>query len=309
MSGFEGPAVAAVAKAGAKAVATAAEEDPDVKKKLIEMAESSPAMGNAAEAFARRQEVWQRVRLRVLQPLARFTGLGSDYFVLDFEKDLESRLAGVPEENLRTPPLNVAVPAMMGLSYSLDEEAIREMYLNLIARASDDRAPDAAHPAFAEIIKQLSAPEAVDLLGVLRLKTLPIVQLRRETVDPEKPTRLLGPGHRPGTTFYNHLTSYVDEETGEPAEHPKGPMFIDNWIRLGLIEVDYVNSFQNPTWYEWVPERPEYQRLAAELESLPTADVGVRNGMLTATAFGEAFFEAVGPIPSPSDEAEQAPTS
>ena len=60
---------------------------------------------------------------------------------------------------LVAPKASLAAPAMQQLGFSLDEPALKEMYLNLLATASDNRSNSAAHPSFVEVIKQLSAEE------------------------------------------------------------------------------------------------------------------------------------------------------
>lgn len=290
----------AAAKVGTEAAKAATQDDPDVKRKMLELADDSTAMRSASEAFARRQEVWQRVRLRVLQPLAKFVGLSSDYFGGDFESDLQSRIEHIPEEHLRTPPTSIAVPAMIGLSYSLDDDSLKDMYLNLIARATDDRATQVAHPAFAELIKQLSPTEATVLLDFLSSPG-PIV-MPNEAFPPtitqptlEDLTSFKRGATRSYSTHRRHLTPFIDSDSKKIVDRPETEMWIDNWVRLGLLEVDYdafLNGHEN---YEWLDIHPEYLRLLADVEARGKK-LDVRRGRFTPTAFGSAFREAVKPI-------------
>jgi hypothetical protein len=304
-----GPEFVVAARAGIDVAKSVVQEDPDVKGRMLDLADASPAMGKAAEAFARRQEVWQRVRLRILRPLAKFAGLSTDYFSLEFEQDLQSRLEGIPEEHIRTPPASVAVPAMFGLSYSLDDETLKDLYLNLIARSADDRRSDLAHPAFAEVIKQLSPSEARLLLEQLE-RVGPIVSLLEEfPATMENPTvddiRAGKQGAvRSFVTRRRHLIPLVDRQSQGFVECPESEMWIDNWVRLGLMEVAYDGYLPGPEHYEWLNEHPEYLRLQSEVESSGRR-LDVKKGRLTATAFGGSFLEAVRPIGA-LDEAEPA---
>ncbi len=300
MTGAEFIIAGAAVKAGTAVAKAATEDDPDVKRKMLELAGDSPAMSSAAAAFVRRQEVWQRVRLRILQPLAKFVGLSSDYFSGDFERDLQLRMDHIPEEHLRTPPTTVAVPAMIGLSYSLEDEALKDMYLNLIARATDDRETALAHPAFAEVIKQLSAIEAGVLLEELA-SAGPIVALN-EKFKPwiKNPTLEELESFKPGTvpsqsTLRRHLIPLTSTDTGALIEYPDSEMWVDNWLRLGLIEVNYEAFLNHPDYYRWLDQHPEYLRVKAEVEARDRK-VSVRRGMVTPTAFGKAFRSAVMPI-------------
>ena len=138
-------------------------------------------------------------------------------------------MADIPDENLITPPAGVAVPALQGLSYTFEEPNLKEMYLNLLATASDDRQADQAHPAFAEIIKQLTPNETKVLNAALKTAATPIARVKHQLSDPPLSYRVM----------MSHLLPLVEKITGEPKEEPQAPTWVDNWRRLGLVNVTY----------------------------------------------------------------------
>jgi hypothetical protein len=71
------------------------------------------------------------------------------------------------------------------------------------------------------------------------------------------------------------------------------PALIDNWSRLGLVEVDYSRRLTETTSYDWVEQRPETVRLKKELET-DTQKVTQQMGILVRTQFGTRFASAVG---------------
>ena len=111
-------------------------------------------------------------------------GVSKEYFEDTFPQEMGAEIAGVPDENLVTPPASVAVPALQGLSYTFEEPTFKEMYLNLLATASDDRRAEHAHPAFAEIIKQLAPSEAKLLNSALRLEASTVARVKDQRDDP-----------------------------------------------------------------------------------------------------------------------------
>jgi len=275
-----GGEIVPVAKVAASAV-TKAVDDKDDKTALQELAAESPNMKAAAESYARRVAIKQAVLLRVYQPLAHFLGVSRDYFDTEFHEDMAKKLAEIPEEYLATPSPSVAIPAMQGLSYSLEEPNLKEMYLNLLATATDDRMKENAHPSFADIIKQLSPREASLLLDTLRSSLLPVVRLMR-TVEAR-----VG-----GVLMVNYLLPLAATNTGELAEEPSLPVWIDNWIRLGLIEVDYGRYLADEDRYAWVEGRPEFVRLEQD-DQRGKDGIDVGRGSLRATDFGTRFLAAV----------------
>src|SRR5262249_12995200 len=61
---------------------------------------------------------------------------------------------------LVTPKRTVAGPALEASRFAGGEPALREMYVNLLATSMDRDTATKAHPAFAEIIRQLTPDEA-----------------------------------------------------------------------------------------------------------------------------------------------------
>lgn len=73
---------------------------------------------------------------------------------------LEKRFEKIPEEKLKTPDPEIAVPLMQALSYTAQNETLREMYLNLLANSMDTSKEKDVHPSFVEIIKQMNSLDA-----------------------------------------------------------------------------------------------------------------------------------------------------
>ncbi len=90
------------------------------------------------------------------------------------------KLKDVPPENIVTPKLNVAGPALEALRYTGHEETLRDMYANLLAASMDTRTATAAHPSFVEIIRQLTPDEARILRFLAEIKTVPLITVRAE---------------------------------------------------------------------------------------------------------------------------------
>ncbi len=265
-----------VGAAGKKALA----EDAKTKDVLLRVAEDTPEMRAAARSMAARTAVKERVKLKLYQPFARMLGVSREYFEDTFPQEMGAKIADIPDENFVTPPASVAVPALQGLSYTFEEPSLKEMYLNLLATASDDRRAGQAHPAFAEIIKQLDPSEAKLLNVVLRLAASPAARVKDQRDDP------------PGSfiVLLSHLIPTLDTTTREPSEQPQGPTWIDNWKRLGLVSVTYAERQTGDHAYDWVEKRPEYIRLS---KRPGVSTIGFDMGLMRRTDFGGQFFRAV----------------
>lgn len=221
-----------------------------------------------------------------LLPLAAFNfGIekAKKYFAERFPNDMAQKAAKIPPEEIIEPKASIAGPALQGLAFCYEEQDLKEMYLNLLASAMDGRMADSAHPAFVEIIKQLSAKEAKLITTTLRSSSgLPIVELRLNLS---------------AAKGYNILVSHVldlkSTDTQEPVEDKTMPVMVDNWVRLGLVNVTYQAHLIDESLYGWVKDRPEFQRH----QIAPLIDgqsVTFQKGILVRTAFGKQFANAVG---------------
>jgi len=76
------------------------------------------------------------------------------------EEGVNKRFEKIPEDRRQTPTPEIAVPLIQALSYTAQNETLREMYLNLLANSMDKSKDKDVHPSFVEIIKQMNSLDA-----------------------------------------------------------------------------------------------------------------------------------------------------
>lgn len=146
----------------------------------------------------------------------------------------------------------------------------------------NNKTSDNAHPAFVEIIKQLTSEEAHLLKSILASnRAIPISEVRLQENEKKE-----------WTTLLKHLINISDSKTGQPIENQRYPSMIENWIRLGLIEVNYSQHLADKKVYEWNNTRPELNELRLKHEN-KNKKIIFENGILERTALGEHFAKAV----------------
>jgi len=204
------------------------------------------------------------------------------YFKEKFEQDISAKTSKIPPEKIIEPKASIAGPALQGLAFTHEEPNLKEMYLCLLATAMDGRVTDKAHPAFVEVIRQLSSQEANIIKTVLQSPgSLPIVEVRLRNAD-----------RRDFTVLMRNAMDLLDLSTNAPIESPELPAMIDNWVRLGLVSVNYLKELSNASSYSWVDRRPEIIRLRQSHES-EKSKVEIQHGVLDRTDFGIQFARAV----------------
>ncbi len=204
------------------------------------------------------------------------------YFSGRFQQDISAKTSTIPLEQVVEPKASIAGPALQGLAFTHEEPNLREMYLSLLATAMDGRVAADAHPAFVEVIRQLSSEDAQLIQGALQsVAAIAIVEIRLNTVGQQ--------GYR---TLARHVLNLTNSTTNAPVENPQLAAMVDNWVRLGLVNVDYMTKITDLAAYEWVEQRPEVIRFRQTYEN-ETQKLDFANGILIRTAFGAQFARAV----------------
>jgi hypothetical protein len=206
------------------------------------------------------------------------------YFQEKFPQDIANKTSSIPADQVAEPKGSIAGPALQGLAFTHEEPNLKEMYLSLLATAMDRRIATEAHPAFVEVIKQLTSEEARLLKDILGSRAvLPVAEFRKAEV-----------GKQGWTVLQRHQLNFRRSTTDKtPVEESHASAMVDNWIRLGLVEVDYSKQLSQADVYEWVEQRPEYARLRSEHET-ETVKCSYQRGILNCTALGIQFARAVG---------------
>lgn len=147
------------------------------------------------------------------------------YKIECFEEDLRKRIVTIPEDDICEPPLMIAGPTLEALKYTYDEQELREMFINLLASSMNRSRVQVAHPAFVEIIRQLSSLDA-KFLNLFRLRnTYPGIAVFEKHSDGALTPYLA-----------NIIDLFEQNDAFSPDEQIKLTMVLDNLGRLGLLK-------------------------------------------------------------------------
>jgi len=94
---------------------------------------------------------------------------------------LEDVRKRVPTERQVEAPPEVAGPVLMNLRFIGDDNILKELYLNLLARAIDTERKEEAHPGFIKLIEQMSPSEAMTFKYLCLIRQQP----KNEQPNPE----------------------------------------------------------------------------------------------------------------------------
>lgn len=190
------------------------------------------------------------------------------------------RLRNVPPENIVSPKPNVAGPTLEALRYTGHESSLSDLYANLLAASMDKATASGAHPAFVEIIKQLT-PDEAKLVGLfVHPLAFPILTVRWEYKNPT-PEKTGGQDVLVNFSLLGHQARL---------EFPQLiPTYIDNLCRLGLAEVPAMFQYTAQGVYEPLESAPEVQHAKAQIEENPEWCFKVERRGLRVTELGKQF--------------------
>ena len=231
---------------------------------------------------------------------------------------LTRKLRDIPEDELITPAIEVAGPAIEALRFTSESsDELRDMYANLLATAMDRRKAETAHPGFVEIIKQLT-PDEARLVAALHPPGEPLLRLRAMLVG------------RPNEWSYEAGVTLLGERANCQYQDLVWS-YITNLERLGIVRTEDV-FFSDNAMYEPLEQSAQVRSFESSIEAhnsrldgtelpedapptlrtfLTKLHKGSERRRLIITPFGMQFLDACVRVqtagPAPEDAAQ--PTS
>ncbi len=199
-----------------------------------------------------------------------------------YKNELERELREIPQEQRIEPNTQVVMNALTASQSCIEEESLRSMFAKLIASACDAEKADAVHPAFPEIIKQMSTVDAELLLILGQDDKFPIVNIRAKVENG---------GLMAATNVFIENTDRYSLQVQETS--------VACLVMLGLVEVTYRIHFVNQDRYAPFKTVPLYENIdqtkVFEIQPgvrVPVIGAELEKGQIGLTGFGRRFLNA-----------------
>jgi hypothetical protein len=204
-------------------------------------------------------------------------GYQAEHWKSEFKKSLDRKAERIPEENLQAPAPVIVGPIMQALGYTVHEEPLREMFTSLLATAMDSETAKNAHPAFVEIIKQIS-PDEAKILSFISDDNYPVVDIQKTIEN--------GGFH----LIFSNL-SFIPEDSG--CEHKNlGPSYLENLCRLAITEIPSGVSISINSQYSRLEDWFNSKEGTQAVHSNGTKVFNIERKIIRLTAFGKQFVAA-----------------
>lgn len=200
--------------------------------------------------------------------------------IREFVRDrVATKLDNVPPEDVQQPKPHVAVPAIEALRYTGEESELSELYANLLATAMDKATAYRAHPGFVDMIKNMSPDEARIMRLLATSDSQPLVNI--------KATEKEGGGFQ---IVHRHV-SLIGIKAG--CDYPPlSANYLDNLIRLGLIEIPPMRRIKSDEPYEEIESYPQIKGILEDLRKVETHTIEVEKIKFDLTDFGKQFIRS-----------------
>ena len=200
-----------------------------------------------------------------LVPLRKWIA-NKEYSLSETEKLLEKKLEHVGEDKIVTPEAYVAIPAIQAISYSMNNEELRNLYANLLAKSMNIDTKEYVHPSYVEIIKQMSPLDAKVLKDIHDSVVTPVIDLFIKNQE--------------GGEFKHKFNiTWITF-----ASYDSVCVSLDNLVRLGLIEISNDHSYTNDIMYKFVRDTENYMVIKSELETINQGTISERKRYIKKTA-------------------------
>jgi len=196
--------------------------------------------------------------------------LNGEYAIKETELLLEEKLKRIPEEKIVEPEPYVAVPALQQLSYSFNSEELRELYANLLASSMNTDTKLDVHPAFVDIIKQLT-PDEAKLLGYFsKQQVIPAVSVHLKATEGK------------GYTVIERIRVIIPDNVLFVPQNVE--VYIENLIRLKLLDIPSGIHYTTDSLYAPLEETASYTGPAKD-------HIEFERKVINITSFGKQFIK------------------
>ncbi len=198
--------------------------------------------------------------------------------IRDFVRErVAAKLDNVPPEDVQQPKPHIAVPAIEALRYTGAESDLAELYANLLATSMDKATAYRAHPGFVDMIKNMSPDEARIMKFLATSGSQPLVNVK--AIQKE------GGGFQ---IVHRHLSLIGIKATCDHV--PLAATYLDNLVRLGLIEIPSTRRIKSDDPYKEIEDFPQVLSILEELRKVETHLIEVEKIKLDLTDLGRQFI-------------------
>lgn len=196
-----------------------------------------------------------------------------EYNMAETEKLLAHKLENLDPKKITSPEPHIAVPALQSISYSMNNDELRNLYANLLAKSMNVDTKDHVHPSFVEIIKQLSPLDAKVFSIICKNNANPMINLKQEYKSKE------------GSIILKNNITLIDISSIENIS-----ISINNLERLKLIDIPFDRFYTSEELYGPFKELDIYKHYNNLFSNTTNYELEIEKKIIDVTDMGRLFF-------------------
>ena len=229
----------------------------------------------------------------------------SEYAKCSIQKlhnNLAEKLSEIPPDKVVAPPVHIAAPILEKSRFTADCEELHNMFASLLATAMNYDSQNLAHPAFTQIIENLSPLEAKILTTeTFNLGYRPMISLRIQDVRKGPSASIIkhdfGEDYRVANTGFpivEHMVAYESLTDLSITQLVLSSSITNNFHRLGLFDFPQGTHVSNVEHYVKITEAlKNYISERSKVEKLPPdKEYAIVPEAFILTEFGKQFITA-----------------
>lgn len=192
------------------------------------------------------------------------------------ESTVAEKLKNIPQERIQSPSPLLAAPLLVSLRYAGHEETLRELYANLLATSIDSETAKNAHPGFVAILQSMSPDEAKIMRLFASEGAAPLIDVKVS--------------FKSGGGFKILVRNFSFAGKNAGCSYPElTPSYLDNLIRLGLLEIPPGRYIMNDEIYKKLQESNWSEEIKQQFEADKDVTLGYDKKKIELTDLGKQF--------------------
>lgn len=206
----------------------------------------------------------------------------AEYKKKEIDKRLANKYNTIPEEKRVKPRMNIMGPAVELLKYNLDENYIKDIFINIMSSEMNEEKQDKVLPSYIEIVRQLSKNDSqllksfYDLYRSKGKRQFPLDIIKAKQKNEEGYRELekyvIGKASKEGSVVTLHTIKL-------------NPIIIDNLCRLELIKIHNESYIPNMNDYDMA-----FDSIKNNYSGLENYEIYYEKGILEITEYGINFL-------------------
>lgn len=195
-------------------------------------------------------------------------------------KIVKDVIESIPPEQRVMPEKRVFVPTIQYLSYSIDDDVIRNTFKTLLRSSMNENSCQIVHPSFGVIISQLNSDE-VKLLNSLSISShigYPVIDVRLKTSG----------SNDLGVSIIKNFSDVADNVCQNPNDVG---VYLENLERLKLIEIVNNVYLTDDSHYEKLKNHPKVLGFMNRTKGVASVEYFFDKKLFRLTDFGVRFMQ------------------